>query len=435
MRPIRPGAAAAWPLILTLLLSALLAAGPAAATAAGPAPRLDAKAWILLDARDGSKIAGQAASRQLPIASTTKLMTAFLALRRLPLDRELVAPAYAALPAESVLGLVEGERISVRDLLVAMMLPSANDAAYTIAEGVSGSVPRFVRLMNASARRLGLRETSYANPIGLDDPDNGSSARDLGALTLDLLGDRRFRRIVAKPEATLRSGSVPRTVQTRNTLILADRSVDGVKTGHTLGAGYVLVASARREGVPLVSVVLGAPSEAARDQESERLLGYGFSLYRSRTAVRKGELLGTVPVAGGGDPLELRAGRSERVRARADQALGTEIEGPAEIEGPIAEGQRIGRAAITLDGASVGSVAAVAATSVAEPGGLGGLGTVLAVVLIVGGSILILIAFAFAIRGGSRAGQREPGPERTPEASIEVRGQVTRRRGQKGNGA
>ena len=310
-----PGPALALALLLTLLLGLLPASGAATKTepkAGEAAPELAASAWVLLDARDGERLAAKSASRQLPIASATKLMTAYLALADLPLDRELEAPAYDALAAESVLGLREGERITVRDLLVAMMLPSANDAAFTVAEGVSGSVPRFVKRMNGAARKLGLRDTSYANPIGLDDPLNGSSARDLAALALELREDARFRRIVAKPEAKLKSGSVPRTVQTRNTLMLSDPSVDGVKTGHTLGAGYVLVASAKRDGVPLLSVVLGADSEAARDAESERLLDYGFSLYRPRQAVGRGEPVGSVA-----DQRRERAARAERRASRA----------------------------------------------------------------------------------------------------------------------
>lgn len=412
---------------LAALSLMLLPGGRAAAAKQGAPPKLDADAWILVDARDGTRLAGRAAARTLPIASATKLMTAYLALRELDLDQVLEAPAYAGIPAESVLGLNAGERIAVRDLLVALMLASANDAAVALAEGVSGSVPRFVVRMNGAARKLGLDATSYANPIGLDDPENGSSARDLATLARQLLDDERFARIVAKPRATLKSGAQPRTVETRNTLLLSDPTVTGIKTGHTQGAGYVLVASAERKGVPLVSVVLGAPSEAARDAESARLLDYGFSLYERRRAVRRDEPLGTVPVSGE-PPLELLAAAGERITARADQKVGIELRAPDEVEGPIEPGERLGRAIVRLDGERVGAVPTVAARAIAAPSAVDEISSVLAVILIAGGSMLVLAAVAVAIRR-RRAAPAGIGAERTPEQrSISQERRMERRR-------
>jgi D-alanyl-D-alanine carboxypeptidase (penicillin-binding protein 5/6) len=386
-----------------VLVAVLFAAlwSPAASAATKKPPQLDARAWILVDARDGEPLAGRSVSRSLPIASATKLMTAYLALRDLDLDEMVSAPAYSAAPAESILGLSEGERISVRDLLVAMMLPSANDAASAVATEVAGSIPRFVVRMNGAARKLGLDDTSFANPIGLDDPLNVSSARDLATLTLVLRENEQFRKIVARPEATLRSGDGTRRVSSRNTLLGADESVDGVKTGHTRGAGYVLVASAERKGVPLVSVVLGASSEATRDAESERLLDYGFSLYEPRRAVRRSEELGDVAVSHEDDPLPLLAARGLEVTAREEQSIATTLRAPEQVEGPIEAGERVGRGLVTLDGERVGSVALVAGRDVAAPGPLDDLGGPLPVILVAGGSILVVIAFASAVRRGS----------------------------------
>jgi D-alanyl-D-alanine carboxypeptidase len=207
--------------LVAVLVAVLFAAlwSPAASAATKKPPQLDARAWILVDARDGEPLAGRSVSRSLPIASATKLMTAYLALRDLDLDEMVSAPAFSAAPAESILGLSEGERISVRDLLVAMMLPSANDAASAVATEVAGSIPRFVVRMNGAARKLGLDDTSCANPIGRDDPLNVSSARDLETLTLVLRENEQFRKIVARPEATLRSGDGTRRVRSRNTLL------------------------------------------------------------------------------------------------------------------------------------------------------------------------------------------------------------------------
>lgn len=432
IEPLRVRSALALGALLALLACLwLLPSGSAAAAKAEGPPKLDARAWTLLDARDGEVLASKSPRSSVPIASATKLMTAYLALKDLPLDKLVEAPRYDAIPAESVLGLREGERISVRDLLVAMMLPSANDAAVTLATAVSGSVPRFVKRMNGAAAKLGLEDTSYANPIGLDDPLNVSSARDLAALTLILREDERFRKIVAKPEATLKTGAQRRTVNTRNSLLLSDDSVDGVKTGHTLGAGYVLVASAERRGVELVSVVLGAGSEDARDAESERLLDYGFSLYEQRPAVRRGEVLGSVPVSGEDDPLELEAARGERVRSREDQSLRFELIAPEEVEGPIAAGERLGRAVITLDGERVGTVPALAARAVAAPGVLDGLGGPVGVALVVVGFILIGVAIAAGVRG-RRTGGGKPATERSTEERKMSQMERSRRRARQG---
>lgn len=417
--------------LVTWLVAALLLLGGVASSASAQGPRasgepeLDAAAWLLLDARDGDRLAARSPDARRSIASTTKLMTAYLALRELELDEELTVPAYDALPAESVAGLNEGERLTVRDLLEAMMLPSANDAAATIAVGVAPSEDAFVEQMNAAAADLGLDGTSYANPIGLDEPGNYSTAADLGELALRLREDRRFRGIVDQPEATLESGSMPRQVVTRNTLLLADPSVDGIKTGHTLEAGYVLVASAEREGVPLVSVVLGAPSESGRDAASASLLDYGYSLYEKRSPFEDGERLASAEVRYEDESLALVAKRSLAVSAREDQALETEIDVPLEVEGPLERGERLGTATVTLDGDRIGKVPLLAAQAIAEPGlvdRVGGPGVAIAaaVVLIV---ILVSIALLMRRRRGLRGAET-----RSQEERMQSRQQRTRRR-------
>lgn len=403
-------------LVRTWVVAIALLAPAGAASAADPggtppAPDLDAAAWVLIDARDGDRLAARAPASRRSIASTTKLMTAFLALRDLPLDKRLEVPPYDAAPAESVAGLTTGERLTVRDLLTAMMLPSANDAAATVAVGVSGSESAFVAEMNEAAADLGLAGTSYANPIGLDEPGNYSTAADLAELARELREDRRFVEIVSQPEATLESGAVPRTVVTRNTLLLSDPTVDGMKTGHTIEAGYVLVASAKRDGVPLISVVLGAASEAGRDAASAELLDYGYSLYERRSPFRADEELASVDVRYEDEPLALLAERPLAVPARADERLRASVDAPAGVEGPIAAGDRLGTAVVTLDGERVGAVPLLAAAPVAEPGftdRIGGTWVLVAAVLV---AIVILLAVALALRRRSHLRRAEPGQE------------------------
>ena len=161
-----------------------------------------------------------------------------------------------------------------------MMLPSANDAAHALAVRVGHTEARFVRQMNAEARRLGLSQTHYSTPIGLDDPHNYSSARDLARLAMLDMRDKSFANIVGLPRAELLTGAHPRLVQNRNDLVLRYPFVDGVKTGHTLDAGYVLVGAAHAHGASVISVVLGDPSVATRDADSLALLRYGLAQYK-----------------------------------------------------------------------------------------------------------------------------------------------------------
>ncbi len=331
----------------------------------GGAPQLDAKAWVLVDASTGDRLAGHAITSRRSIASTTKLMTAYLALTKLPLHKRIPAPAYKPTSSlETLAGLAPGERLTVEDLLYAMLLESANDAAVDLADGVSGSVPKFVREMNRTAAALGLVGTSYENPIGLDSSTNYSTAADLAALTLRLRRDKVFRRIVSTKQKTLQSGDAQRTVTNRNTLLQQYPWVNGVKTGHTEDAGYVLVTSGTQRGATLVSVVLGAPSESARDAASLKLLDYGFSQYKTRRIARKGERVAAADVRYQGETLPLVAARDAEVGVREGQHLDTVTRAPVEVEGPIKRGERLGKVVVTVDGRNVRTVPLLAGHAV-----------------------------------------------------------------------
>lgn len=349
-------AAAAWLCALALL------AGPGTAAAAPPRD-LPAASWILVDAGQGDVLARRAPARSAPVASATKLMTAYVALRELRPGQIVTAPRYRASPAESLMGLRPGERVSVRDLLYGLLLASGNDAAAALAQAATGSAQEFVRKMNAHARRLGLRDTRYTDPSGLD-PGNVSSARDLVRLAQVLRRDPLIRRIVATPRITLREGGMPRTVVNRNTLLLQVPWVDGVKTGHTSAAGYVLVASGKRRGAEFVAAVLGAPSEAARNEAALALLRYGVSRYRVRTPVRRGERVTAVPLRFRDERLALRAARKLRLPVRRDQKLEVVVDAPKEVDGPIERGERVGRASVLVDGERAASTPLLAARAV-----------------------------------------------------------------------
>lgn len=327
---------------------------PAAAPAKGPP--VEARAWSLIDARTGDVLVSHAAARKLPIASTTKLMTAYVVLRELPLDRIVRAAPYDAEYGESLLNLRPGQRISVRDLLYGLILRSGNDAAHDLARAAAGSVPRFVRQMNRYAAALGLADTHYANPIGLDQRGNHSSARDLATLTRRLLRIPAFARIAASRSAVLRSVHPQRRIETINELLEMAPWVTGVKTGHTFGALYVLVGSGRRRGVELISVAVGAPTDEARFRDNLDLLRWGFHRYERRRPVRPGEQLASAEIRYAGGELALRAAHGVTVGLRRGQRLSLAVRAPSEVEGPIERGQRLGRATVYVAGSPAASV-------------------------------------------------------------------------------
>jgi serine-type D-Ala-D-Ala carboxypeptidase (penicillin-binding protein 5/6) len=412
---------------------ALLVVAPAAAQkgteqdpakAGAPPPQLDARAWVLIDRLDDAELAAHAAERELPIASATKLMTVYLALERLRPSQRLRAPAYRPTSSiESLIGLQAGERMTVRDLLYGLLLESGNDAAATLAVGVSGSVNRFVALMNRTARRLGLEHTHYTNPIGFDAAGNYSSAGDLAELADRLLQNRLFARIVRTPAATLRSGEVSRRFTNRNTLLLSRPDlIVGVKTGHTVGAGYVLVAAARRDGATLISAVLGTGSESQRDAESLELLQYGLSQYRSRQAVARGEQLADPALEYLDERLELVAARRVTVSTRRGQRVGVEVEAPDEVQGPVERGERLGRVLVTVDGRVEGSSPLIAADRVAAAS-VGDKALYFAQqpwILIPAGLIVIVIGLWIAMRG-RREGAEGAEPHQGDEPDEGVR--------------
>ena len=362
LRPSPPHAAAA-----ALVALALVPTAPAAA--APPRPDLQARAAIVVDAATGESLLADSPAARRPIASATKLMTALLTLERARPNQVLPSPAYSAAPIESQIGLRRGERLTVRDLLTALLLESANDAAVSLAENIAGSRAAFVELMNERARELNLSDTSFANPIGLDDPDNYSTARDLATLTRRLMDNPLFRSIVDRPRATLRTGARRRVILNRNALVRTHPFVDGVKTGHTLSAGFVLIRSATARGQRVVSVVLGEPSEEARQADTLALLRYGLRQFRRITALRKGRVVARAGVRYRDDRrVRLVAADRAVVTVRRGERVATRVDSPEEVEGPLAAGSRVGSVAIVYRGRTVRRIPVVTAEAVPGAG-------------------------------------------------------------------
>jgi serine-type D-Ala-D-Ala carboxypeptidase (penicillin-binding protein 5/6) len=338
---------------LVAMLAATSAASAASATAA-PGPRLPGvRSAALIEESSGQQLFGFNENAEGAIASTTKLMTALVTLHRARLRDMFTDPDFIPAAEDSQIHLEPGERMSVHDLLIALMLPSADDAAQDLAYNVGhGSVARFVAMMNARARELHLTHTHYTTPIGLDTPGNYSSARDLVTLARYVLRSEPFiKAVVSKKSAVLRTGYHLRYVTNRNDLVARYPWVNGVKTGHTLEAGYVLVASGTRAGMTLIGVVLGTPSEAARDASALALLDYGFDSFGMRTPIHAGEVLARLPVK---DQPTRRARliatasythvfrRSARIRIR--------VRAPAQLTGPLPAHTVVGSALVVVGG-------------------------------------------------------------------------------------
>jgi len=343
---------------LAVFLGALAVAVPSGAAAVSP-PSLSVRAAVLISQDTGQQLYGQNSSAQLAIASTTKLMTALVTLQHASMNQAFTYPGYPLSSADSQIGLARGERMTVKDLFVAMMLPSADDAAYDLAYNVGhGSVARFIAMMNADAQRLGLTHTHYSTPIGLDTPGNYSSASDLVKLTGYLLGHYPlFAQVVGEPSAVLHSGSRVRDVVNRNDLVARYPWIHGVKTGHTADAGYVLVGSARQNGMTLISAVLGTSSETARDQNTLSLLGWGFQNFRLAKPVSKGHVLArpSVPDQPGLHALVAAAATLRSVIPRTARVT-IKVHLRRSLAGPLARGTRVGRAVVFAAGRRIGEV-------------------------------------------------------------------------------
>ena len=354
---------------LALIAVAVLLGTAAPASAQSGAPTVRAPSAILVESSTGDVVFQRNPSQKRSMASTTKMMTALLSVEGAALDDVLSAAPYSPAPAETQIGLRAGERMTVRDLVRALMLASANDAAVTLAAGISGSVPTFVDEMNARARELGLRDTTYTNPVGLDQGRNRSSARDLVKLAIELRRNEFLAKTVDMPRATLASGSRRRTVVNRNTLVRTVDEVDGMKTGRTNQAGYVLVGSATRNGVTVVSAVLGASTEAARDADTLTLLRYGLGRYKRVTLVRRGATLARADLKYREQQVRLVAGRGlQRVIKRDQRATVRVVGAPAELDGPLTAGSRVGAVEARIGDKVVGRVPLITATAVEEAG-------------------------------------------------------------------
>jgi D-alanyl-D-alanine carboxypeptidase (penicillin-binding protein 5/6) len=348
-------------LLIAVVVALVFAAGAQAAV-----PRPDASAFLVVNAANGDVLAARNAHEQLPIASITKLMTVIVALDHLEPDAVVTVSGEAAQVGESRIPLVRGQRISVRDLLEGALVQSANNAADALASAASdGNVSRFVAWMNERAQRLGLRDTHFVRPDGLDAAGHVSSAHDVAVLAQVAMHSPLVREIVRTRSDTIEGGRF--TVHTWNDLLGVFPGLIGVKTGHTNDAGWCEVAAARRAGYTIYAVILGSPTRAQRNDDLSRLLAWGVAQYRTLTLVAQ------QPYAWAAAPYGRRrvalVARTPLVRVvRAGRPIVERIVAPAAVSLPVERGERLGRIEVWAGRTRLGTRPLLAARAISKPG-------------------------------------------------------------------
>jgi D-alanyl-D-alanine carboxypeptidase (penicillin-binding protein 5/6) len=346
----------------------------AAAAAPTPAPpAVGGSSHLLVDHNSGFVLAENDADARLEPASLTKIMTAYVVFRELrhgglKLEDEVLISEKAWRTPGSRMFVEVGKKVPVEALLKGTIIQSGNDASVALAEHVAGSESSFAGLMNTHAKRLGMDDTHFVNATGLPDDDHYTTARDLAKVTAATIREfpdlYQWYAIKEYFFNGIRQSN-------RNKLLWRDDSVDGVKTGHTEAAGYCLVASAQRDGMRLTSVVLGTKSEEARASDSLALLNYGFRFFESHKLYASDQVLDQVRVWNGDSktvPVAPVQDVYATVPRRQYDKLAPRMELDPHIMAPVAQGQKVGRVVIELEGKVIGEVPLVARQEVPEGG-------------------------------------------------------------------
>lgn len=367
-------------LIAPVLLSFCLAA----AAQVPQAPEIAARSYLLIDVTSNQTLAQKDADSPVEPASLTKLMTQYLvfdALRAKKIDLAQTLPVSERawkMPGSRMF-IDPKMKVPVDDLIKGMIVQSGNDATMALAEGVGGTAERFVQLMNDQAKALGMKSTSYKNPEGLTEPGHTTTARDLSILATRLMRDfPQYMHYYAIKK--YRYEGTPKANDTnRNMLLFRDPTVDGLKTGHTEAAGYCLIATAKRDfpnvgARRLLSIVLGASSENARANESQKLLNWGYTAYEAVKLFDGGQAV-VSPQVWKGKENTLKLGRPDpivvTVPAGAAAKVKTQVVRPDPLVAPFTKGQSVGSLKIAIGEDALTEVPLVALEPVEQAGVLG----------------------------------------------------------------
>ena len=339
--------------LTAVLLTLSLSMAQAAPSLIPSPPRLAASGYILMDYQSGQVLAESKAAERMEPASLTKMMTAYTVFHELKaghisLDDMVRVSEKAWRMPGSRMFIEVGSQVSVEELLKGMIIQSGNDASVALAEFVAGSEDAFVPLMNAHAANLGLTSTHFVNSTGLPDPDHYTTPRDMARLAKALIGDFPDHYGWYSEEKYTYNNI---TQSNRNLLLYRDKSVDGVKTGHTESAGYCLVASAKRDEMRLISVVMGTNSEKARAQESQKLLNYGFRFFETHRLYAADEPLKQMRIWKGASEM-LPLGLSDELYVTVPRGQYKDLKATLSVDktivAPASKGQAFGTVNINL---------------------------------------------------------------------------------------
>ncbi|MDZ7789208.1 MAG: D-alanyl-D-alanine carboxypeptidase family protein [Xanthomonadales bacterium] len=366
-------------IVFSLLFAAFVLAASPLSSAQSPvpaAPSVGATSYVLVDFHSDTVVAELDADAQVEPASITKLMTSYVVFSEivdgnLALSDEVLVSEKAWRTEGSRMFIEVGTRLTVEELLKGVIIQSGNDASVALAEHVGGSEEVFAGMMNEAARELGMTGTNYVNATGLPHPDQYTTARDVARLADALISEfPDFYAWYSEREYTY--GGIRQ--HNRNRLLWRDPSVDGLKTGHTESAGYCLVTSAMRDGMRLISVVMGTDSEEARATASQALLNYGFRFFETYQLYESGDEISVEPVwKGAADEVSLGVDRDLFVtipRGRYD-ALEARLEVNGTLTAPLESGEPVGRLVISLDDGDLVDRELVALDSIEQAGFFG----------------------------------------------------------------
>ena len=360
---------------LPLLFLALVFAPPIArAEPTAPAPpTVAASGYLLMDMDSNALLAASGIEQRLEPASLTKIMTAYVVFRELrdgavSLDDQVLVSEKAWKTPGSRMFIEVNRQVRLEDLLKGMIVQSGNDASVALAEHIAGSEESFANLMNDQAQRLGMTDTNFVNSTGLPDPNHYTTPRDIALVTQAMIREfpQRYEMYSIR-EYTFNDIRQ----HNRNRLLWRDNSVDGVKTGHTDAAGYCLVASAKRDGMRLISVVMGTDSERSRIEESQSLLNYGFRFYETHRLYGAGDRLTRARVWFG-TTKDVSLGLADdlfvTIPRRQYDALDARTELDPDLRAPLAKGEKVGEVVVELNGEVVTRQPLVALATVQEGG-------------------------------------------------------------------
>lgn len=323
---------------------------------------IKAKAYVLIDPITGRVLIEKAGDEKHPMASTTKIMTAILALERDELSSKVTTSSRAASTGGSSFWLKSGEEMTLESMLYGLLLPSGNDAAVAIAEHIAGDQDSFVELMNLKALELGAMNTHYQNPHGLDAPGHYTTAKDLSIISRYAWSIPKFREIVATPSKTIEEGAFPRQLYNTNRLLTGFDGANGIKTGYTGKAGRCLAASAKRDDLHLISVVLGADDHFSA---SYTLLSYGFSNYKLEEIVGQSASCPPILVKDGvKEQLHLAIKSIIALPLREGERIELKYVLPKIIHAPITKGHTVGEVEVYIDDCKILSAPLTATTEV-----------------------------------------------------------------------